>query len=109
MSKKYVPSGYQIIELKETVSKSGVALSKIPETEDEKILYEILHTSDYSKPLLINAEIHNEDTDNTLRLLQFAVIIDDVMFLGDLGESNQSSLTVQAINDGTLNIELKEI
>lgn len=52
MAKKYVPSGYQIITIDMTNKTSGTAFT--PETEDEKILHEILSSGEISKPILLS-------------------------------------------------------
>lgn len=52
MSKKYVPSGYQIISLDVTDKTSGTAFT--PETEDEKILHQILSSGKIEKPILLH-------------------------------------------------------
>lgn len=56
MSKKYVPSGYQIIDLDlSAVTQSGDSVT--PTTEDEKILANILNNGTMNKPILLR--IHN--------------------------------------------------
>ncbi len=70
MSKKYVPSGYQIIVLDLSDKTSGTAFT--PETEDEKILYEILRASKTSKPILLEINTPN------IALSGFCVMEDDV-------------------------------
>lgn len=52
MSKKYVPSGYQIISIDVSDKTSGTPFS--PETEDEKLLYEILLSDEIKKPILLD-------------------------------------------------------
>ena len=51
MAKKYNPSGYQIINLDLTGKTSGTAFT--PETEDEKLLYNILVNKKCNKPILL--------------------------------------------------------
>lgn len=50
MSKKYVPSGYQIINIDVSDKTSGTAFT--PETEDEKLLFELL-SGNVKKPILL--------------------------------------------------------
>ena len=52
MAKKYQPSGYQIINLDLTDKTSGTPFT--PETEDEKLLYEILSSGKITKPILLD-------------------------------------------------------
>ena len=52
MAKKYVPSGYQIINLDLTGKTSGTPFT--PETEDEKLLHQILSSGKIEKPILIH-------------------------------------------------------
>ena len=53
MAKKYVPSGYQIIEIDLTNRTSGTGFT--PETQDEKVLYDLLVSNDkIRKPILIH-------------------------------------------------------
>lgn len=49
--KKYVPSGYQIIVVNVTGKTSGSTFA--PQTEDEKILFEILQNQKCNKPILL--------------------------------------------------------
>lgn len=56
MAKKYVPSGYQIINIDLTGKTSGIAFD--PVTEDEKMLYDLLVKSEEkttlpNKPILL--------------------------------------------------------
>lgn len=51
MSKKYVPSGYQIINIDVSDKTSGTPFT--PETEDEKLLYSILKSGENKKPILL--------------------------------------------------------
>lgn len=52
MAKKYVPSGYQIISIDVSDKTSGTPFT--PETEDEKLLHEILSSGEIKKPILLN-------------------------------------------------------
>lgn len=51
MGKKYTPSGYQIISIDVSAKTSGTAFT--PETEDEKLLHEILSSGEIKKPILL--------------------------------------------------------
>lgn len=51
MGKKYVPSGYQIININVENKTSGQGFA--PETDDEKLLLELLENG-VKKPILIN-------------------------------------------------------
>lgn len=52
MGKKYTPSGYQIINIDVSARTSGIPFT--PETEDEKLLHEILSSGEIKKPILLN-------------------------------------------------------
>lgn len=74
MSKKYVPSGYQIINLNMYGKTSGTAFSV--ETEDEKLLLKLISTGDlYKKPVLLEIESANA------HILGFAVIEGDSIYI----------------------------
>lgn len=103
MVKKYIPSGYQIINLEYPNIVSGTPIEKYPETEDEKILFDILVAqSKYTKPILINCKCAN------VSFSQFAVRIGDIIILGD--SSNVISSSVQiSYNDGKMYISFIEM
>ena len=52
MAKKYVPSGYQIINIDASDKTSGTPFT--PETEDEKLLLKYLKSDKIEKPLLLH-------------------------------------------------------
>ena len=52
MAKKYIPSGYQIISIDVSDKTNGTPFT--PETEDEKLLYEILSSDKIKKPILLD-------------------------------------------------------
>lgn len=52
MAKKLTPSGYQIINIDVNGRTSGVGFT--PETDDEKILYEIIQSGKMTKPILLH-------------------------------------------------------
>ena len=54
MGKSYKPSGYQIISIDVTDKTSGDTFA--PETEDEKILFEILKEQKRNKPVLLSVK-----------------------------------------------------
>lgn len=63
MSKKYSPSGYQIIKI--TIPIGYVSgTEKTAETEDEKLLLKILNepTDKIQKPILLTVFIENDET-----------------------------------------------
>ena len=82
MGKKYTPSGYQIINIDVTDKTSGTAFT--PETEDEKILHEILSSGEIKKPILLRLF----GISNTV-IVGFPVITDGSMTLtvGAVGSS----------------------
>lgn len=53
MGKKYVPSGYQIIEI-DVTGKTNGQTKWSPSTEDEKILFDLLSKPLITKPILIH-------------------------------------------------------
>jgi len=57
MAKKYAPSGYQIINIDLSAKTSGTAF--LPETEDEKLLHEILSSGELKKPILLDITTEN--------------------------------------------------
>ena len=59
MAKKYVPSGYQIINLNVEDKSSGVAFT--PETDDEKLLLKILESRECKKPILLHIKTSSYD------------------------------------------------
>ena len=68
--KKYVPSGYQIINIDTTDKTSGTGFT--PETDDEKILYEILSSGKLEpKPILLKIKT------SVVSLCGYGVIVDD--------------------------------
>lgn len=75
MSKKYVPSGYQIINLDLSDKTSGTPFT--PETEDEKLLHEILSSIKLSKPILIHI------ITNAVDMCGFALLNDGSLYIGD--------------------------
>lgn len=98
MSKKYIPSGYQIINLDLEVEQSGISELKTPETEDEKILHSLLSDAEnIKKPILIKAKVYDKDSDTIGYFKQFATIIDNTLLLGF--SNNYSSLEIYADDD----------
>lgn len=93
MSKKYVPSGYQIINLEYPDIVSGTPLEKTPETEDEKILHKILSEDKFNKPILINILCGDET------FSQFANRIDGLLFVGDVSHGDYSFVSISASSD----------
>ena len=90
MSKKYVPSGYQIINL--DLMDKTVQVPFEPTTEDEKILWNILHKGNTvlpSKPILLGVKTAY------LRFLGFGTIADSSITLisGLIGSS--TSIIIQ--------------
>lgn len=69
MSKKYAPSGYQIINLDFSDKTSNVGF--VPETEDEKLVMDILKNEHYNKPILISLK-----TPQITHATGFALLID---------------------------------
>lgn len=74
MAKKYIPSGYQIINLNVTID-GGVITVK--ESEDEKILKDLLFVSIITKPILLNIV----DETNDYKSCGFAVWSDNCIGL----------------------------
>ena len=93
MSKKYVPSGYQIINLEYPDIVSGTPLEKTPETEDEKILYKILSDGNFSKPILVNILCGDEF------FSQFANRLNSTIYVGDGSQTSYSFVMVTISDD----------
>ena len=91
MSKKYVPSGYQIINLDVSDKTSGIPFT--PETEDEKILHEILSSGKLSKPILLHII-----TGAPYEITGFAVKTDNSISLtfGNVGSSITEELSISS-------------
>ena len=91
MSKKYVPNGYQIISIDASGQTSGVGFT--PETEDEKLLYQILTSGEIKKPILL----HIIDMGDQV-WCGFPTIIDGFLSLtsGTIGESQQLNISVDS-------------
>ena len=85
MAKKYIPSGYQIIDIIIPVDvSSGDTVT--PETEDEKLLYDLLVKSgnkEKTKPVLLNITLG----------------VDGNAHISGFGSIYDSSLTVYAGNE----------
>lgn len=57
MSKKYVPSGYQILNLSVVgLTKNDNGEYELPESDDVKVLTEILTSKKITKPILLSIE-----------------------------------------------------
>ena len=89
MAKKYIPSGYQIISIDVSDKSSGTGFT--PETEDEKILYEILSSSKFTKPILLDIDT------GAYHYIGFAIIDSDndkiCLRFGELGTSVSETIT----------------
>lgn len=59
MAKKYVPSGYQIINVGEMDLGSPITVS-INDKPEYKILYDLIHSHELKKPILFNLYETNE-------------------------------------------------
>ena len=81
MAKKYVPSGYQIINLDITATAfDGTPFTISAETEDEITLCDILDDNkQYEKPILL--KIHEKSQD--YNLCGFVTCVDGTLILGD--------------------------
>lgn len=78
--KKYVPSGYQIINIDLTGKTSGTPFT--PETEDEKLLHEILSSGELKKPILLDI------TTSSYHVVGFVVYYGDISItFGAVGSS----------------------
>ena len=82
MGKKYTPSGYQIISIDVSDQTSGTAFT--PETEDEKLLHEILSSGEIKKPILLRLFGITDDV-----LVGFPLIVDNKLTItyGVVGSS----------------------
>lgn len=84
MSKKYVPSGYQIINIS-IPEGIGNGDSITPTTEDEKLLYNLLlktNNNEIIKPILLNTRIYAEGNS---QIIGFATVYGTrvVLYTGD--------------------------
>ena len=78
MGKKYVPSGYQIINIDFTSSDSEITVIPSEMTEDEKVLYDILNRGlTETKPILLSIRERRMNT----RLIGFGVLEDGAINL----------------------------
>ena len=102
MAKKYQPSGYQIINLDYPDIESGTTLIKTPETEDEKILEEILSSEKIKKPVLITI-----NCSGTL-FSEFAPRMNNAFNLGGFRGDN-SYVSIGTNEDHQLEIDYVEI
>lgn len=84
MSKKYTPSGYQIINIDFDRLDEDSYLPK--ETEDEKILFQILKTGIVQKPILL----HEKTTQTT----GFPVISEHLLSIQSLLSDFASNVTI---------------
>lgn len=98
MAKKYIPSGYQIINISVTATAlDGTPFSVTATTEDEKILCDLLeHDKQFTKPILLN--FHEISNDYTLS--GFVTCIDGQIILGDISTTNNSLVKIEG-NDET--------
>ena len=91
MAKKYVPSGYQIIDLDVSSGK----VNNVPfdvTTEDENTLYNILNERLFSKPILLHLSTPNID------LTGFPIIEDNILHF--ITPSWTESITVSDSGNG---------
>ena len=88
MSKKYVPSGYQIINV---VGDSGSFI----ENEDSKILFEIINNKKFNKPILLTIDLTQ---DGYYVLSGFATFKNDLVNIGSIEPG--SSIGVNVYIDG---------
>ena len=79
MAKKYVPSGYQIINIDCSDKTSETPFDPI--TEDEKLLFKIINDKKFDKPILLNV------IDSSGILWTGFGVIHDVSIILSLGQS----------------------
>lgn len=90
MSKKYVPSGYQIINIDVSDKTSGTPFDVV--TEDEKLLYEILSSGEIKKPILLHIKTTGFEMCGSAILDIGSKIIS--LISGDIGSLVSESITI---------------
>ena len=99
MSKKYVPSGYQIINITDTdIDDDGYL---ILDHEDCKVLFDIMVHEKYNKPILLSFN----SQENTLQLIGFANIYLNAITLSEIVISGGA---VSGGNSVAFNLESNE-
>lgn len=101
--KKYVPSGYQIINIDLTDKTSGTAFT--PETEDEQELSKLLtkHSNkEIIKPVLLTVIL------NSLRMTGFGVVTGGLIALTYGYTGSQVDLELWVDEDGELTFNYQE-
>lgn len=83
MGKKYIPNGYQIIDLDLTVSEWSSEESFTVNSDDAKILYDILTNYDLKKPILLHLSVYSEDDDETKEIMQMACLEPGIITFGN--------------------------
>ena len=96
MAKKYIPNGYQIIDIERSLTSTDIFVVPTADlSDDEKLLREILSKNYYSKPILIRFR----DVDAN-QMVQFAVVVGTSILVGDLSRTNFSSIYINYDSDG---------
>lgn len=96
MAKKYIPSGYQIINIDTAVEEDSSAEEKTASTEDEKLLCNLLYYQKVTKPIIINIKVHVKDLDENIHIIQCANYVSGSLLLGDVSHSIASGIEISA-------------